>query len=113
MDINAFFRQNKTPITFLSPTPCNILGLGRWINNFDYVNFLDSFDGTHTRIFMPREHEPQEFRSNKDVNNHLLRHKDVQVRLKERGPGYLMLVMFDKETKQLARELGKKIALPP
>ena len=34
-DIYAFFRKNRTPITFLSPTPYNILGLGRWINNLD------------------------------------------------------------------------------
>jgi hypothetical protein len=112
-DIYAFFRQNKTPITFLSPTPYNILGLGRWINNFDYINFFDSFDGTHPKIFVPREHGPHEFRSIEDVNNHLLRHKDVRARLKEKGPGYLLLVMFDEETEELARELGQKIALPP
>ena len=112
-DIYAFFRQNKTPITFLSPTPYNILGLGRWINNFHYINFFDSFDGTHPKIFVPREHGPHEFRSIEDVNNYLLRHKDVRARLKERGPGYLMLVMFDEETEQLAKELGQKIALPP
>jgi hypothetical protein len=82
-DIYAFFRKNKTPITFLSPTPYNILGLGRWINNFDYINFFDSFDGTHPKIFVPREHGPHEFRSIEDVNNYLLRHKDVRARLKE------------------------------
>jgi hypothetical protein len=112
-DVYAFFRQNKTPITFLSPTPYNILGLGRWINNFHYINFFDSFDGSHPKIFVPREHGPHEFRSIEDVNNYLLRHKDVRARLKDQGPGYLLLVMFDEETEQLARELGQKIALPP
>jgi hypothetical protein len=112
-DIYAYFRKNKTPITFLSPTPYNILGLGRWINNFDYINFLDSFDGTHPKIFVPREHGPHEFRSIEDVNNYLLRHKDVRARLKEKGAGYLLLVMFDEETEQLAKELDQKIALPP
>jgi hypothetical protein len=112
-DIYAFFRKNKTPITFLSPTPYNILGLGRWINNFDYINFFDSFDGTHPKIFVPREHGPHEFRSIEDVNNYLLRHKDVRARLKEKGPGYLLLVMFDEETEALAKELDQKIALPP
>lgn len=112
-DIYAFFRQNQTPITFLSPTPYNILGLGRWINKFEYINFFDSFDGTHPKIVVPREHGPHEFRSIEDVNNYLLRHKEVRARLKERGPGYLLLVMFDEETEALARELGQKIALPP
>jgi len=112
-DIYAFFRQNQTPITFLSPTPYNILGLGRWINRFEYINFFDSFDGSHPKITVPREHGPHEFRSIEDVNNYLLRHKEVRAKLKERGPGYLLLVMFDEETESLARELGQKIALPP
>jgi biotin carboxylase len=112
-DIYAFFRQNQTPITFLSPTPYNVLGLGRWINKFEYVNFFDSFDGTHPKISVPREHGPHEFKSIEDVNNYLLRHKEVRHRLSERGPGLMMLVMFDEETEELARELGQTIALPP
>ena len=112
-EIYAYFRKNQTPITFLSPTPYNILGLGRWINSFEYINFFDSFDGTHPKIVVPREHGPHEFRSIEDVNNYLLRHKEVRARLKERGPGLLLLVMFDEETEVLASELGQKIALPP
>ncbi len=112
-DVYAYFRQNQTPITFLSPTPYNILGLGRWINKFEYINFFDSFEGSHPKITVPREHGPHEFRSIEDVNNYLLRHKEVRAKLKERGPGYLLLVMFDEETEALAKELGQKIALPP
>jgi Carbamoyl-phosphate synthase L chain, ATP binding domain len=112
-EIYAFFRQNQTPVTFLSPTPYNVLGLGRWINKFEYVNFFDSFDGTHPKITVPREHGPHEFKSIEDVNNYLLRHKEVRQRLTERGPGLMLLVMFDEETEELARELGQTIALPP
>ena len=112
-DIYAFFRENQTPITFLSPTPYNLLGLGRWIHKFEYINFFDSFDGTHPKITVPREFGNHEFKSIEDVNNYLLRDKVVRARLKERGPGHLMLVMFDEETEQLAKELGQKIALPP
>src|SRR6266496_3903478 len=112
-DIYKFFRHNQTPIYFLSPTPYNILGLGRWINKFEYINFFDAFDGTHPKITVPREHGPHEFRSIEDVNNYLLRHKEVRARIAERGPGLLLLVMFDEETEQLVRELGLKIALPP
>ncbi len=111
--IYAFFRQNQTPITFLSPTPYNILGLGRWINRFEYINFFDSFDGSHPKITVPRETGSHEFRSIEDVNNYLLRHRQVRAKLKERGPGYLLLVMFDEETEALAKELDQKIALPP
>src|SRR5262245_18443634 len=82
-EIYAYFRKNQTPITLLSPTPYNLLGLGRWINNFDHVNYFDSFDGTHPKITVPREHGPHEFRSIEDVNNYLLRHKEVRAHLKK------------------------------
>jgi hypothetical protein len=111
-DIYAFFRKNETWIHFLSPTPYNLLGLGRWINRFEYINFFDSFDGTHPKVIVPREHGPHEFRSIEDVNNHLLKHKQVRQAVKERGGGLMLLVMFDEETEALAKELGVKIALP-
>ena len=112
-EIYAFFRENQTPITFLSPTPYNILGLGRWINKFHYINFFDSFDGTHPKITCPKEFGNHEFQSIEDVNNHLLRNKQVRERFQSQGPGLLLLVMFDEETEKLAKELGQRIALPP
>jgi hypothetical protein len=111
-DVYAFFRQNQAPIYFLSPTPYNVLGLGRWVNKFEYINFFDSFDGSHPKAMVPREHGPHEFRSIEDVNNHLLKHPQVRDYIKARGPGYLLLVMLDEETEKLAKDLGMKIALP-
>ena len=112
-EIYKFFRKNQTPIYFVSPTPFNLLGLGRWINKFEYINYFDSFDGTHPKVTVPREHGPHEFKSIEDVNNYLLRHKEVRKRIKERGPGKILMVMFDEESEQLARELGCEVALPP
>ena len=65
-DIYGYFRRNQTPIYFLSPSAYNLLGLGRWINRFEYINFFDSFDGTHPKVTVPREHGPHEFRSIED-----------------------------------------------
>ena len=104
-EIFAFFRHNQTPIYFLSPTSFNLLGLDRWVNGFEYVNYFDSFDGRHPKVLVPREHGPHEFRSIEDVNNYLLRHKEVRDHIKARGGGKLILVMFDEETEELAREL--------
>src|SRR5215468_555092 len=112
-DIFAFFRRSQTPIYFLSPTSYNLLGLDRWVNGFEYINYFDSFDGQHPKVLVPREHGPHEFRSIEDVNNYLLRHKEVRDHIKARGGGKLILVMFDEETEALARELGIEVALPP
>ena len=109
----AFFRKNETPIWFVSPTPYNLLGLGRWVSRFEYINYFDSFDGTHPKVTVPREHGAHEFRSIEDVNNYLLRHKEVREKILARGPGHMLLVMLDEETEKLARDLKLKIALPP
>jgi biotin carboxylase len=111
-EIYAFFRRNQTPIWMVSPTAYNLLGLGRWINRFEYINYFDSFDGMHPKVTVPREHGPHEFGSIEDVNNYLLKHKEVRDRIASRGPGHMLLVMFDEETERLANDLGVKIALP-
>jgi hypothetical protein len=54
-EIRAFFRTNETPVDFLSPTAFNLLGIDRWLRNFFYVNYFDSFEGSHPRVFVPRE----------------------------------------------------------
>jgi len=111
-DIYAFFRKNETPIWMVSPTAYNLLGLGRWINRFEYITYFDSFDASHPKITVPREHGPHEFRSIEDVNNYLLRHREVREKILSRGKGLMLLVMFDEETEELAKALGLKIALP-
>ncbi len=109
-DIRGFFRTNRTPIYFISPTAFNLLGIDRWVRGFEYVNYFDSFDGSHPRVFVPRERPYREFSSLEDINNHLLSHKEVRDRVQ---PGGLALfVMFDEETEALAAEAGLKIAMP-
>ena len=52
-EIRRFFRTNETPIWFVSATAFNLLGIDRWVRNFSFVNYYDSFDGTHPHVFVP------------------------------------------------------------
>ena len=52
-EIRRFFRTNETPIWFVSATAFNLLGIDRWVRNFRYVNYYDSFDGHHPNVFVP------------------------------------------------------------
>ena len=54
-EIRAYFRTNPTPVYFVSPTPFNLLGIDRWLRNFFYVSYYDSFEGTHPRVFAPQD----------------------------------------------------------
>ncbi len=112
-EIRAFFRTNQTPIYFVSPTAFNLLGIDRWLRNFFYVNYFDSFEGNHPRVFVPQPREHDEFESMEDVCNYLLEHPDMRNRVKKDGPGgKAVFVMFDDETETAAAEAGLEIAHP-
>lgn len=112
-DILTFFRKNTTPVFFVSPTAFNLLGVEKFVNRFQHINYFDSFDGAHPRIFVPRETQQRDFKSMEEVANYLLSHKEVVDRIRacrERPKG--LFVMFDEQTEALAAELGIDIALP-
>src|SRR5947208_10745663 len=103
----AFFRTNQTPIYFVSPTAFNLLGIDRWLRNFFYVNYFDSFEGNHPRVFVPQERPFREFTSMEDVCNYLLEHKEVLDRVQRGGGGgKAVFVMFDDETEAAAAAAG-------
>ncbi|MFN8132960.1 MAG: hypothetical protein U0R70_15560 [Solirubrobacteraceae bacterium] len=112
-EIYRFARSNHVPLYFVSPTPYNILGVDQWIGSFEYVSYFDTFDGLHPHSFVPRHAGPQQFESFESVNSHLLGNKEVVDRIRARGGGKVLFVMFDEETEALAGELGLEIALPP
>jgi biotin carboxylase len=111
-EIRSFFRTNQTPVYFVSPTPFNLLGMDRWARNFHYVNYYDSFDGGHPRVFVPREREQREWQSMEEINNYLLGHPEVYDFVRRHGPGKAVFVMFDEQAEPLAAQLGLEIAHP-
>ncbi|MDH3221849.1 MAG: biotin carboxylase [Gammaproteobacteria bacterium] len=114
-DILTFFRRNETPIFFVSPTAFNLLGLEKFVNRFYHINYFDSFDGHHPRVFVPSEKSHAEFESMEDVCNYMLQHKEVIDRIKKagNGPARLLFVMLDEKTEEICKELGVQVALPP
>ena len=113
-DLREFFRTNQTPIYFVSPTAFNLLGIDRWVRNFHYVTYFDSFEGTHPNVFVPKEREARDFRSIEDICNYLLSHREVIDRVQSHGPnGKAVFVMFDEETEVLTADAGLQVAHPP
>jgi len=112
-EIRRFFRTNETPIWFVSATPFNLLGIDRWVRNFSYLNYYDSFDGTHPNVFVPKNVAPPTFDSIEEICNYLLGHKEVIDHVKAHGGGKAVFLMFDEETERLAAEAGLEVAFPP
>jgi biotin carboxylase len=112
-EIRAHFRTNQTPVYFVSPTAFNLLGVDRWLRNFFYINYFDSFEGSHPRVFVPRDRSHSDFESMEDVCNHLLSHREVLDRIERGGPGgKAVFVMFDDDTEKAAAAAGLEIAHP-
>ncbi len=113
-DVRAFFHNNKLPLYFISPTPFNLLGIDRWVRNFFYLTYFDSFEGAHSRVFVPRRRDRRDFDGMGDVCNHLLRDPETLEFIARRGPGgKACFVMLDGETQALARQAGLEVIHPP
>ncbi len=112
-DVRAFFHTNTTPLYFISPTPFNLLGIDRWVRNFFYLTYFDSFEGVHSRVFVPRRRDRRDFDSMGDVCNHLLADPETLEFVAGRGPGgKACFVMLDEETQGLARKAGLEVMHP-
>jgi biotin carboxylase len=113
-DVRAFFHTNAVPLYFISPTPFNLLGIDRWIRNFFYLTYFDSFEGAHSRVFVPRRRDRIDFGSMGDVCNHLLRDPETLEFIANQGPGgKACFVMLDEKTQALAHEAGLEVMHPP
>ena len=77
-EIRTFFRTNEQPIFFIGPTAFNLLGIDRWVREFEYVVYYDSWDSAHPRVFTPSSKPYVEFESSEEINNYLLRDAEVQ-----------------------------------
>jgi len=112
-EIRAFFRTNTTPIYFFGPTAFNLLGIDRWVRNFHYIVYYDSWDGGHPRVFSPRHKPYVPFESGEEINNYLLRDPEVQAGIASRpGRPKVAMVFFDEETERICAELGYDLILP-
>ena len=112
-EVRHFFRTNRTPLYFVSPTAFNLLGIDRWVRDFFYVTYFDSFGGTHPRVVIPTDRSRKDFSSIEDVCNHLLRDREILDWMAARGPGgKVAFVMFDVETEALAAKAGLEVIHP-
>ncbi|HTX28173.1 MAG TPA: biotin carboxylase [Streptosporangiaceae bacterium] len=113
-ELRTFFRTNSEPIYFIGPTAFNLLGIDRWVRNFQYIAYYDSWDGRHPRVFAPENRPYIEFESSEQINNYLLRDAEVREYLSRRGGvPRVAMVFFDSETEEICREQGYDLILPP
>ncbi|MDN5794708.1 MAG: biotin carboxylase [Intrasporangium sp.] len=113
-EIRSFFRTNTEPVFFVGPTAFNLLGIDRWVRNFEYVVYYDSWEGAHPRVFAPSHRPYVEFQSVEEINNYLLRDPECHAYMTRHGrTPKVALVFLDEETERICEELGYELILPP
>jgi biotin carboxylase len=115
-EIRHYLRTSQAPVFFVGATAFNLLGLDRWVRGFSYISYYDSWDGTHPRVFSPREKPYVEFESGEHINNWLLRNHEVRAHIESRTPPgmrpQVVMVFFDEETERICEELDYELILP-
>ncbi len=113
-DIRRYFHRNEDPIYFISATNFNLLGMDEWIGHFTYINHIDSFDGQHPNVFIPKGTRDRTFNSIEEINNYLLEQKSVVDLIRSKGPGgKALFLFFDDRTEAICKDLGLQVCFPP
>lgn len=116
-EIRTFFRMNEVPIFFVGATAFNLLGINRFVRNFSYVLYYDSWDGFHPGVFTPPQIAHEEFQDGEDINNYLLRHPATKTHINAAAAlsgerPKIAMVFFDEETESICAENGWDLILP-
>ena len=110
-DIRAYFRTNQTPVYFVSPTAFNLLGIDRWLRNFFYITYFDSFEGSHPRVRPARAAVPRVRVDGGHLQLPPRPQGGARPHRARRPGGKAVFVMFDDETEAAAR-CGLEVVLP-
>jgi biotin carboxylase len=112
--LRRYFHANSRPIYSFGATDFNLTGMDEWIGNFMHVCQIDSYDGRHPNVFVPRPVDHDEFESIADIDNYLLSHRDVVELIRRRGGDPVAIfLMFDEKTEELCRTMGMDVWFPP
>lgn len=132
-EIKNYWANNTVPIYFVSPTTFNLMDLDRWVNNLNYIAYIDTFDGHHQNVFVPSRSVSPTFEHLEEINLYLLGHKEVYEHLRlpaagagengsqpfdsAQGPakpyhGNVLFLFFNKELEKFCTDIGLSIWLP-
>ena len=76
-DIYQYFRENTSPVYFISPTAYNLLGIDEWIGSLPVHHLLRQLPRRSLALFSPTHSGPRDFESFESVNSYLLGNKEV------------------------------------
>ena len=104
--------RNSTPVYFIDWCLFTALGMEAYIGNIHFICAIDTFEGIHPNIFVPKSFEYDHSLTCEQTLNALLVNDEVVNYIKFNGPGKLLTWLLDEESERLASRLGLEICLP-
>ncbi len=111
-DLKNKMHQNTIPIYFVDPCLYVALGMESYVGALHFICAVDTFNGLHPNIFVPKSFIYNYSLTSEEVVNALLCNEEVIDYIQKNGQGKLLTCMLDETTENLAKELGLEVCLP-
>lgn len=112
-----FLAKFPEPVFYVSRSATNLLGLERFVPNFFFITFEDSWSGRHPANFTPKRMPLRKPRGNVGIVNWLLSNPEVSEFIAAQTPRgatpNIVLASFDEESEALCAERGYRLLMPP
>ena len=115
--LRDFLSNYPDPIFYVSRSATNLLGVERFVPNFYFITFVDSWSGRHPANFTPKSIPLRKPRGNVGIVNWLLDNSEVSAFISAKTPRgatpNIVLASFDVASEALCAERGYRLLMPP
>jgi hypothetical protein len=111
-EIKDFFKNNKKPYYFVSPTNFNLIDMHSWVNNWTNVNLINCYDNNSNNSLIPKKNVVRTFTNMEEINEFLLGSEEAQKLIKENENGSIIYLFFNSVLESMTKELNQKLILP-
>ena len=116
-NLSDFLSKYPDPIFYVSRSATNLLGVERFVPNFFFITFIDSWSGRHPANFTPKRMPLRKPRGNVGIVNWLLNNPEVTEFISAKTPRgatpNIVLASFDEASEFLCAERGYRLLMPP
>lgn len=115
-DIKQYFAENSTPYYFISASNFNLMGMHEWVRDWQNINLVDCFDGSHPHVLMVENDAEKIFENIEEINQYLISNEKVLELFTEQQAqgrrGRVVFLFFNEQLEATCQSLNLDIILP-
>jgi len=113
MNLQDQLLKNTIPIYLIESSLFLGIGMEKYIGSLHIICAVDTFNGLHPNVFIPKSFDYNHLASYEDIINGLLCNQEVIKYIKFNGQGKLITWLLNETTESFAAKLGLEVCLPP